>query len=177
MVDQLREEFNQRADYILKPGELYFTSEEKIIKTLLGSCITATFYHRSTQLTDISHALLPSDKFQCYLCEHCVVHCQRRKDENPYKYVGNAIEQLYKVFRLKGVPHDEIEVKLFGGAKLIHHFKTNVGQENIDKAHETIKKLDLKINKEDTGGNDGRLLNFNSRTGSVIIRKKRKDRS
>lgn len=174
MNDQLRNEFNQQADYVLKPGELYFTSEPQIIKTLLGSCITATFYHHSTQLTGISHSLLPSNKFQCYLCEHCAINCQRKKDENPYKYVGLAIERLYKVFRLKGIPHEEIEVKLFGGAKLIHHFKSNVGQENIDKAHEVLQSLNLKILKEDTGGSDGRLLNFNSKTGTVIIRKKTK---
>lgn len=171
-MKELREQFSQKADFILKPGELYFTSKEEIIKTLLGSCITVTFYHSPTKLSGISHSLLPSNKFTCYSCKHCVVNCKRKKDENPYKYVSNAIAHMYKVFRLKGVPHDEIRVKLFGGAKLIHNFKSNIGQENIQKAHETIEQLDLVIDKEDTGGQYGRLLNFYSSSGTVIIRKK-----
>ena len=71
---------------------------------------------------------------------------------------------------MKIVPR-EIEVKLFGGANVLHSINRmkTVGEKNIEIAHRMIHQYQLKLSAEDTGGNYGRTLYLLSQSGEVRI--------
>ena len=91
----------------LKPGDWYFGKRPGLIRTILGSCVAVTMFHRSSRQSAICHAVMP-------LCEedgHCRNYCEEHT-----RYTGCIIRRMAESFFEKGIQAKEIEVKLFGGS-------------------------------------------------------------
>lgn len=155
---------------LLNPGELIISSEPKVIRTILGSCISLIFYHRATGFYGMTHALLPTEESTSANLEACETNCQNRGKPGRYKYVSCSTSALVEAFRVRGIPKREIEVKLFGGAKTTTLIKNDIGARNVLKAKDIIQHQRLSLYAEDTFGVHGRIIQFDSTTGDVHVR-------
>ncbi|MBZ2172057.1 chemotaxis protein CheD [Nitratidesulfovibrio sp. SRB-5] len=149
----------------LRIGEGIVARRPAIIATVLGSCVSATFFHRSTGLAGIFHAMLPT------------AEGSRDFDCNPCKYVDTAVEAVLAHFLRKGVPVIEIETKLFGGAfsmnteeKSLVRSLVDVGGRNVQVARDLLRARGLVVSSEHVLGERGRKLLFHAGTGEVWVK-------
>ena len=154
----------------LKPGELCISKRPVVVTTVLGSCVSATFFHQATGLAAICHALQP----KCPHGEQCSNDCAV-----PYRYAVCAITAMARQMSARGVRPREIEVKLFGGAALIgsprpESAAISMGRQNVTAAMETISDCGLFLKVMDVGGSFGRKIIFDTATGEVLMKRLRR---
>lgn len=150
----------------LKPGEWFSGQERAIIKTILGSCVAVTMFHRNTRLAAICHALMPAceKKGGCSGCE------------SYSRYAECIIRRMTEIFFHRGIKAGDIEVKLFGGADSLsvdsgRKSSLSVGTRNFEQARTSIEKEGLRLSGSDVGGSKGRKLFFDTHTGEVLLKR------
>jgi chemotaxis protein CheD len=150
----------------LKPGELSCSTAPTRVTTVLGSCVSATLFHRPTGLAAICHAMQP----QCARARTCLPDCVVR-----HRYADCAIEAMGHWMRGHNVLPREIEVKLFGGAAMMGkdaQARTNsMGQLNVQAALETLKRMGFALRVADVGGCVGRKIIFDTGSGEVWLKR------
>ena len=158
-----------KKSYFLKPADLYMTSEQMVIKTVLGSCVTLTMFSPETGVSAACHAVLPS-------CQDC--SCASNVCMNKYKFVQCVIPEMLKRFKRLGIAPADIEIKMFGGADMIMVRKGSrswdnqrVGRKNIVMARDVAREHHLIIKSSDVGGTLGRKLYFDTETGEVCLKR------
>jgi chemotaxis protein CheD len=154
----------------LKPGELCLSKRPVVVTTVLGSCVSATFFHQLSGIAVICHALQP----RCAQGESCLESCAVR-----YRYAVCAIQAMTRQMAARGIRPREIEVKLFGGAALIGTTRPeaaaiSMGRQNISAAIETINDCGLFLKVMDVGGSFGRKIIFDTATGEVLMKRLRR---
>ncbi|MBU0995585.1 MAG: chemotaxis protein CheD [Proteobacteria bacterium] len=141
----------------LKSEEIITITKQSVVITVLGSCISATLYHPQKKIGMINHALLPADPGQ-----------------NDFKYVDSSIRFMADHLLRKGIHPNELEVKLFGGARQsasgLPGQGIDVGGQNIKVAVATLLKLGFSISASDTGGCFGRKIFFIQDNGKVYTK-------
>lgn len=85
---------------ILKPGEGYAGEKPSIVSTVLGSCVSVTMFCRNGRFGAICHSLLPE--------------AASGTAGNEFRYVDSSMYAMLLHFDRRGVPREELEVKLFG---------------------------------------------------------------
>lgn len=159
----------------LKPSEIHVAKTPTLIWTTLGSCISIIFYHPQRQISSICHPQLPSRRKEPeYCCDHCPVKCLQDVDPaNEFKYVTCTVFYMIRKFHNIGISKNDIQVKLFGGAKILKESSdiTSVGPKNVVIAKQLLNDNGLKIMGENTGGNFGRTIYLYSDTGVVLHKK------
>ena len=129
--------------------------------TVLGSCVSVTFYVPSRGLAAIFHALLPrASEYRLH----------DRLEPTPYKFVDSAIETMFARLCRRGVTRQEIECKVFGGASALFSEEMSVGRRNVETAFSTLANLGLRVAASNVGGERGRKIVFASRTGEIFVR-------
>jgi chemotaxis protein CheD len=150
----------------LKPGSWYFGPITGIIRTILGSCVAVTMFHRRSGRSAICHAVMP-------ICDQngsCGVYCAEHS-----RYTDCIVRAMAGLFFEQGVKAKEIEVKLFGGSNGLGGAgdltRTGVGKQNVTQARKALQEKDLFLKVSDVGGAAGRKLLFDTSTGEVMIKK------
>ncbi|UCH80373.1 MAG: chemotaxis protein CheD [Nitrospiraceae bacterium] len=156
----------------LSPGEMYISGKPSVVSTVLGSCVSITMYHRVLKIGAICHGLLPVCTRT--LRDNCKTTCPE-----PYKYIDCAFMHIQQKFQTFSMNHDEIEIKLFGGAEvLLDRVKMpgnmSIGEKNIQIAKKLISQLGYNITASDTGGSVGRKLFFLPHAGDVFLKRLKK---
>ena len=131
-----------------------------VVTTVLGSCVSVTFYCRTKKIGAIFHAIMP-------------VMPEQEKNKlvkNPYKYVDTSIQYIIRSFYSRGIKQDQIEAKVFGGAQAIFKGEIKSGPTNIRVAFEMLAAHKIKILASDVGGDKGRNLAFITNTGEVYVK-------
>ena len=152
----------------LKPGEICISHQPVRVTTVLGSCVAATMFHPALGIGAICHAMQP-------FCRHKKIDCHFECREK-YKYVSCVItEMIYRLQRLS-VKVEELEVKLFGGAIMIgnkapEYRQRSIGQQNIEAALKALEEKGLHLKIAEVGGEYGRKIIFNSKTGEVLLKR------
>lgn len=146
----------------LLAGQLVITREPQVVVTVLGSCVTVTMFERRSRLAAICHTVLP----------------RPREGEPPvgaqtrFRYATHALPAMFEAYRRARIRPDAIEVKLFGGADVIGHGCTTgsgrVGADNVATVRQLLQDAGLSIAAENTLGQRGRKLLFNTVTGEVL---------
>lgn len=129
--------------------------------TVLGSCVSVTFYAPAHGLSAMFHALLPK------ISEY---RLHDKLEATPYKFVDAAIETMFARFTRRGVHRQEIECKVFGGASALFNEEMSVGRRNVETAFETLADLGLRVAASNVGGERGRKIVFASGTGEIFVR-------
>lgn len=147
----------------LSPGQLLVTREAKIIATVLGSCVTVTMFDPNSALAAICHAML---------AEPQATESLSPRDPHRFRYVTHVLPAMIGAYRRAGILPRTIEVKLFGGANVIgesHAVDPHwIGGANVAAARRVLEHADLVIAAENTGGQRGRKILFNTATGEVL---------
>ncbi len=147
------------------PGEYYVTTKGEMITTVLGSCISACIRDTQTGIGGMNHFMLPIDKRE-----------KRDSKEKDFgvasRYGDFAMEMLINAILKEGGKRKNLEVKLFGGGKVVSTiYSTDIGQQNIEFAHEYLEYESLKVIAEDTGDIYPRKINYFSESGKVRLKK------
>ena len=148
-------------DIFLQPGEVYFGDRSIRIRTVLGSCVSITFWHPRHLLGGMCHIMLP---------ERIGVV----SGELDGRYAADALELLFAEMRAAGTRPGEYQTKLFGGGRMFD-FKTDdavldIGNRNVEMARRMLRRHKLHPVSEHLAGVGHRSILFDVATGDVWVR-------
>ncbi|MDZ4201873.1 MAG: chemoreceptor glutamine deamidase CheD [Gallionella sp.] len=148
----------------LLPGEYYVTINDEGIYTTLGSCISACIRDRVNGVGGMNHFMLPASD-----------------DPNGWKstslsastrYGNFAMEHLINVIMKNGGQRQNLEVKLFGGGRILQNM-TDVGLRNINFVRDYLQTEGLRVVAEDVGEIFPRMVVYFPSTGKVKVKRLR----
>lgn len=154
-----------KIDIFLQPGDWYFGTRDTRIRTVLGSCISLTFWHPRLLIGGMCHFMVPQRAFERR-------HCGDASSLDG-RYADEAIELLAGEMRNIGAPLREYQVKLFGGGNMFPgqlRGHNSIGQKNIETAHGLISKYGFNSVAEHLGSNGHRNVIFDIDSGNVWMR-------
>ncbi len=146
------------------PGEYYVTSENELITTVLGSCISACVRDKESGIGGMNHFMLP---------ETTEAKMKQGSDAmigNATRYGNYAMEHLINTILSNGGKRKNLEVKVFGGGKIIPTL-SDVGQSNINFILDYIDQEGLLLVSQDLGDIYPRKVIYFPQTGKVGMKK------
>ncbi|MCV6639049.1 chemoreceptor glutamine deamidase CheD [Candidatus Albibeggiatoa sp. nov. NOAA] len=146
------------------PGEYYVTSQEEILMTVVGSCVSACIRDSVAGIGGMNHFMLPSTSL--------ADRWDRTQVSSATRYGTYAMEHMINEILKYGGKRRNLEIKLFGGGKIMSHV-ANIGQQNIDFIKDYVKTESLNLLAEDLGGIYPRKILFYPKTGRVRVKKLR----
>ena len=148
----------------IKPGEYYVTNHGEMISTVLGSCVSACVRDKVKHIGGMNHFMLPiSDKYSANEWKDTPVSFATR-------YGNVAMERLINAILACGASRRNLEIKLFGGGKVLD-IDTNIGQMNIDFVQSFLHKEGHAIAASDVGGIWPRKINYYPTSGRVRVKR------
>lgn len=150
----------------LLPGDYYVAEADEMIVTVLGSCISACIRDRKLGLGGMNHFMLPVEKTEHFSRRHWV----QDYDCPAARYGNIAMEKLINEILAKGGRKENMEAKIFGGARVLD-ISSNVGDNNISFAREYLDIEGIPIVNSDVGGTLARKLYFIASTNDVFLKK------
>ena len=136
-----------------------------VVSTVLGSCVSVTFFCPSHRIGGIFHALLPRKE----------AYAEPGRPFPPYRYVDTATDQIAKRMQANGAQLSTLECKVFGGGSTMLQGELGVGRDNAAAALDALGRLGLTPSASDVGQPVARKLFFVTHTGEVFIRRFRHD--
>jgi len=123
----------------------------------LGSCIALILFDEKNKLCGMSHVLLPKSNL-------------RKIINYPHKYADLSVQYLLKEFLDRGAQKELIKAIIVGGSKIFDLANNVIGEENIKIITDELDKYGIKIIKKSIGGMQGRIIKFNTRNFSVLVK-------
>lgn len=167
----MRSEIKNKVEWVtIEPGE-YFTSKAKIIiSTLLGSCVSACLWDPVHKIAGMNHFLLSSRRYKRDT-PVCVSDAGR--------YGIHAMEIVINDMLQLGASRKYLKAKVFGGGNVLNGAVTDsnffcVGDVNVRFIKEFLETEKIPIISSDLGGDNGRVVRFDTNTYNVFVRKIRK---
>jgi len=159
-MQDLLERYPDHRPAFLNVGQGGIYESPTIAHTVLGSCVSVTFFVPGRGLAGIFHALLPR-------AEEYRLH---DPESSPYKFVDTAIRTLFARLERRGISRYEIECKVFGGASALFAEEMSVGRRNVETAFSTLAELGLRVAASNVGGERGRKIVFATGTGEIFVK-------
>lgn len=145
----------------LMPGALYVSSEDEILTTVLGSCVSACIRDVTNGVGGMNHFMLPSPEAGATV-----------NSESAGRYGTHAMKLLVDSIVEKGGRPENFEIKIFGGGHITEG-GIDVGAQNIDFIRRYLQEASLEIVAEDLGLAFPRKVNYFVRSGRVMVKKLR----
>ncbi len=149
---------------LIKVGmaDLKTATNPEVLTTLgLGSCVGVCIYDPVTKVSGMAHVMLPDSK-------------AIRNNSNVAKFADTAVVKLVNDMVANGASKRRLVSKIAGGAQMFSFSSKNdmmkIGQRNAIAVKEILKELGIPLKAEDTGGNYGRSIEFDSVDGSLRIK-------
>ena len=131
-----------------------------LVTYALGSCIGLCFHDPRLRLGALLHIMLPLN--------------METGRTHPLKYADTGIKETLKQLEAKGASRARMTVKIAGGAKMFEvsggSGLGNIGQRNIESVHTILKRENIRLSGEYTGGTVARTLLFDVASGQGCIR-------
>ncbi|HEC37038.1 hypothetical protein LCGC14_0905490 [marine sediment metagenome] len=133
-----------------------FRSKPRAIIYGLGSCIALILFDSLKKIGSISHILLPSS--------------ERAKNINfPHKYADLSVKCLVYELISKGAYLKNIKAIIIGGSSIFNNMDIGISGDNIEAVKTHLAKLNLKIVREETGGNQGRTVIYEPFNNNLVL--------
>jgi chemotaxis protein CheD len=146
------------------PGEYYVTQDNELITTVLGSCVSACIRDKELGIGGMNHFMLPESNYgQMKTGNEAIVGASTR-------YGNYAMEHLINTILSHGGKRRNLEVKVFGGGKIIPTL-TDVGIKNINFVLDYIDQEGLRLLSQDLGDIYPRKIIYFPRTGKAAMKK------
>ena len=143
------------ADY--KTGR----NPDSLISYGLGSCVGIALYDSVNRIGGLAHIMLPDSS-------------QARSTENPAKFADTALPLMLNEMMKMGAIKARVTAKIAGGAQMFTFANATdvmrVGERNAEAVRILLKKMDIRILADDTGGNYGRTVELKIDTGVYRVR-------
>lgn len=149
----------RKKKIFLNTGVIFADKEAYDVTTILGSCVAVCIWDRELRIGGINHFLLPLWNGEGL--------------ESP-RYGNVAIARLIKKLQSFGSSKKNMIAKVFGGASVIPGNGCglmNIGERNIELAKDVLKRENIRIVGSDVGGELGRKIIFDTRAGTVLVKK------
>lgn len=154
-----------RRTVFLKPAEIFVSGPDGVpgrVTTILGSCVSVTFFSPRLRLGAICHALLP----RCPRPAACRTRCADHA-----RYAACVLPALLGRLRSRGLGPSDLVCGLFGGSDLFGvNGRSAVGRANAETALEFLEAARMRIVARDVGGRAGRKLVFDTDSGDIWLR-------
>jgi chemotaxis protein CheD len=142
----------------LLPGEFYVCQHDRLLVTVLGSCVAACIRDYSNGVGGMNHFMLPeggSDPVGM-----------------PARYGVYAMEVLINQVLKTGGRRDRLEAKVFGGGNVLRGFSGNtVGNRNSAFVQEFLAREGIRVVAEDLLDVYPRKVYFFPATGRALVKK------
>ncbi len=149
------------------PGEYYVSKHNEIINTVLGSCVSACIYDKYAGVGGMNHFMLPLG--------NVTEHSGKEHLTSATRYGNFAMEILINEIIKAGGQKKNMQVKLFGGAKVLTSLlTTDIGQKNIVFVRDYLEIENLRVVSEDVGDIYPRKIMFFPDSGRVKVKKLKK---
>ncbi|MES2207761.1 MAG: chemoreceptor glutamine deamidase CheD [Pseudomonadota bacterium] len=152
--------FQTEAVKIL-PGEYYVTTRNTLMVTVLGSCVSACIRDRRLNIAGMNHFMLPD-------------MAKETNDitSNAARYGTYAMEILINQLLKLGARRADLEVKVFGGARVMKGVSAaDVGERNSEFVLNYLRLEKLPVIAEDLRDIYPRKIYFFPETGKVLVKK------
>lgn len=152
-------------EMFVHPGELYMADRAMILRTVLGSCVGIVFWIPRLAIGALCHPMLP----RIAACSMVV------KESARYRYVDATVASMADKLDRLHIQRSEVQVKLFGGADVLHidrcsHTPT-VGHLNRMTAIKVLHDARFPVVASSLGGDCGVQILFSTLTGEVRLRR------
>jgi len=151
------------------PGEYYVSTQPEMIVTTLGSCVSACVRDPINKIGGMNHFMLPGNNKNTEKYLHPSVSFANR-------YGNFAMENLINDILKNGGERKYLEIKLFGGGKILSHF-TDIGKFNIEFVENYVMTEGLNLIAKDLGSVFPRKIVYDPLSGIVKLKKLRSLRS
>jgi chemotaxis protein CheD len=137
------------------------TSREQpvVLKTTLGSCVGIILVDRQNEVFGLAHVMLPEK----------VPH-----DDTPGKYADSAVPALVSLMAHRaGGSSGKLEAFLVGGAAMFETgagLMSDIGNRNVEAAQQAVRKLNIPVVFDDTGGSCGRTVLFDCQRAELSVK-------
>jgi chemotaxis protein CheD len=140
-------------------GDWYVsTSEDEMIATILGSCVSACIRDPYAGVGGMNHFLLPTSNEE-----------MDNTHSDAARYGLFAMENLINAILKAGARKDRLEIKVFGGGNVINN-SAQIGSKNAKFIRDFLKKEGYRIASEDLEGEYPRRVHYYPSTGKVLMR-------
>lgn len=141
-------------------GSFYACSDGSVLRTLLGSCVSACLYDPLAGVAGMNHILLSE------------VADMKRFDANA-RYGIHAMEILINEMVKLGAARSRIKAKAFGGSNVLRSLADTMspGEKNIKFLLEYLEMERIPVMAKDLGGDKTRVIFFHTDTFEVFVRK------
>ena len=148
-------------EFIVVVGTYIVAKNPTILTCIgLGSCLAVALHDKDQHIGVLTHSMLPRYK--------------EGKDKlNPGKYVDTSIYLMVDELLQMGSKKRALKAKIIGGAQMFNFQSSDIldiGKRNIEAAKVTLKAEGIPIVAKETGGNKGRTITFDIKTGKIEIR-------
>jgi chemotaxis protein CheD len=149
----------------IKIGELA-VSKDKILTTIVGSCVACCIYDEKNKVIGMAHIMLPNSNNNA--------SNDNSNNNLKAKYADTAVKNLIQELARYGADTNNLKAKIVGGASIFANENDedmfNIGRKNVDKVKELLKQYNIKIVAEDIGGKNGRSVTFDPSTLNIRVK-------
>jgi len=162
----IQRRFDARLDAVvatLHPGDYYVAAEGELIRTVLGSCVSACVRDSRRRIGGMNHFMLPVDRSDGTSSWNGSASASTR--------FGNvAMERLINEILKLGGRRDDLEFKLVGGGKVLDAL-SDVGARNIRFVKQYVQAEGFKVIGEDLGDLYPRKVLYDPTTGFARVKR------
>jgi chemotaxis protein CheD len=134
---------------------------DSLISYGLGSCVGIVLFDPIAKVGGLAHIMLPDST-------------QARSADNPAKFADTALPLMLGEIIKMGALRSRITAKIAGGAQMFTFTNTTdimrVGERNAEAVRLVLKKMEIRLVAEDTGGNYGRTVELKLDTGIFRVK-------
>jgi chemotaxis protein CheD len=144
----------------VKMGEFIVSESPNIIQSMgIGSCVVVCIYDKKNKLGGLAHIMAAKSNMD--------------KEVKPTRFADKAIKMMVKAMKNMGADNGSLSAKIIGGASMFPGVTQilAIGSENIIAVRKELDNLKIKVIAEDTGGNEGRSVWFDTSNGDVVVGK------
>jgi chemotaxis protein CheD len=143
---------------------------EQLRSSGIGSCIVIALYDPKKKIGALAHPLISAQK---------KIETTKRKKKDgstvstpSMRYIEHAIDSMIGTLEKFGGTRRHFVAKIAGGAHMFQVFdksEQSIGTRNVNAVKAKLEEQRVAIVGNDTGGNAGRTIVFDTKTGIVSI--------
>lgn len=138
-------------------GGVFASRDPAVVRTVLGSCVSACLYDPLTNVGGMNHFMLPAGE---------------QDAELPTRYGINAMEVLINEIMKRGGERRRLRAKVFGGGHVLNIQSVGmaVPERNARFVKEFLATEKIPILSQRLGGSNPLQVHFFTHVGKVLIR-------
>jgi chemotaxis protein CheD len=141
----------------VEPGQLLVSTEPRLLRTILGSCVSVCLYDPTLRQGGMNHFMLPHTPL---------------RDEASFRYGDRAMTALVERLERLGSERGMLCASVFGGAHLLAEFSEvlHLGRANVEFAMHWLARVGITVTESGVLGARARKIEFDLASGACTER-------